>query len=109
MPSFKQSPPQVLSSPHWVNSITFSTLASTLLPLQPLNFGPQPPKPHLARGLHPFEDTEEHDDPGQQQAEAEVPAYLPRLPDALAALNVQDIATVGDNNPRAFWSPCHTP
>lgn len=53
---------------------------------------------HLARGLHPLQDTEEHDDPGQQQAEAEVPANLPRSADALAALYVQDIAAVGNND-----------
>lgn len=107
MPSFRQSPAQSPSSLRWVNHLL--SLGHTLLPFQPLNFGTQPPKPHLARGLHPLEDTEEHDDPGQQQAEAEVPANLPRLANALASLNVQDIAAVGDNNPRILWSPCHTP
>lgn len=64
------------------------------LALQPLSLGTQPPVPHLARGLHPLEDTEKHDDPGQQQAEAEVPADLAGSADALAALNVQDVAAV---------------
>ena len=51
---------------------------------------------HLARGLHTLEDTEEHDDPGEQQAKAEVPADVPGTSDALASLDVEDVAAVGD-------------
>lgn len=51
---------------------------------------------HLARRLHTLEDTEEHDDPGEQQAKAEVPADVPGTSDALASLDVEDVAAVGD-------------
>lgn len=68
-----------------------------------------PPRLHLARRLHTLEDTEEHDDPGQQQAEAEVPADLPRAADALAALDVEDVAAVGDKGLSVPWSPRQAP
>lgn len=65
---------------------------------------PGPPRLHLARGLHPLEDAQEDDDPGQQQAEAQVPADLPGTADALAALDVQDVAAGGDKGQRE-WPP----
>lgn len=86
--------------------------SSHLKSIHPLRFSPHPasrkPSPfpasqasrasqlHLARGLHTLEDTEEHDDPGEQQAKAEVPADVPGTSDALASLDVEDVAAVGD-------------
>lgn len=91
--------PLLTSSPTSGKALPRSSLGKFhhLLSLGQHPLPPQPPKPHLARGLHPLQDTEKHDDPGQQQAEAEVPANLPGSADALAALNVQDISAVGNN------------
>lgn len=87
--------------------------SSQLKSIHPLRLGPHPassrkPSPfpasqasrasqlHLARGLHTLEDTEVHDDPGEQQAKAEVPADMPGTSNAPASLDVEDIAAVGD-------------
>lgn len=61
---------QALSSPSPGKFYHPLSLGQHPLAPQPLHLDTQPAKPHLARGLHPLQDTEKHDDPGQQQAEA---------------------------------------
>lgn len=83
-------------------------LQEALHPFQPQASTLGPPRLHLARGLHTLEDTEEHNDPGKQQAEAEVPADVPRAADTLAALDVENVAAVEDEGLSVLWLLCHT-